>query len=65
MLGYGLEGQLTDAKSRAIIVDYILPSFKRGDFNFGVLAGATDKMVRALRGVPPDQGIETTGTATW
>jgi uncharacterized protein len=54
-VGYGLEGQLTDAKSRAIIDNYILPSFKRGDFNFGVLAGATE-MVRALGGNPPDEG---------
>jgi uncharacterized protein len=54
-VGYGLEGQLTDAKSRAIIDNYILPSFRRGDFNFGVLAGATE-MVRALGGNPPDEG---------
>jgi uncharacterized protein len=54
-VGYGLEGQLTDAKSRAIIDNYILPSFKRGDFNFGVLAGATE-IVRALGGNPPDEG---------
>jgi uncharacterized protein len=54
-VGYGLEGQLTDAKSRAIIDNYILPSFRRGDFNFGVLAGATE-MVRALGGTPPDEG---------
>ena len=54
-VGYGLEGQLTDAKSRAIIDNYILPSFKRGDFNFGVLAGATE-IVRALGGTPPDEG---------
>ena len=59
-VGYGLEGQLTDAKSRAIIDNYILPSFKRGDFNFGVLAGATE-MVRALGGNPPEIG----GPTTW
>ncbi|MGA9723560.1 MAG: TPM domain-containing protein [Candidatus Binatus sp.] len=59
-VGYGLEGELTDAKSRAIIDNYILPSFKRGDFNFGVLAGATE-MVRALGGNPPDEGVP----ATW
>jgi uncharacterized protein len=58
-VGYGLEGQLTDAKGRAIIDNYILPSFKRGDFNFGVLAGATE-MVRALGGNPPDEGEPTT-----
>ncbi|MGC2303332.1 TPM domain-containing protein [Candidatus Binatus sp.] len=57
-VGYGLEGQLTDAKSRAIIDNYILPSFKRGDFNFGILAGATE-IVRALGGNPPDEGEPT------
>src|SRR5208282_252589 len=57
-VGYGLEGQLTDAISRSIIDNYILPSFKRGDFNFGVLAGATE-MVRALGGKPPDEGEPT------
>jgi uncharacterized protein len=40
-VGYGLEGQLTDATSRTIIENDILPSFKRGDFNAGVLAGTT------------------------
>ncbi len=60
-VGYGLEGELTDAKSRAIIDNYILPSFKRGDFNFGVLAGATE-MVRALGGNPPDEIV---GPTTW
>ena len=40
-VGYGLEGTLTDATSRTIIENYILPSFKRGDFNAGVLAGTT------------------------
>ncbi len=58
-VGYGLEGQLTDAKSRAIIDNYILPSVKRGDFNFAVLAGTTE-MVRALGGNPPDEGEPTT-----
>jgi uncharacterized protein len=40
-VGYGLEGQLTDAICSTIIQNYILPSFKRGDFNAGVLAGTT------------------------
>src|SRR5208282_4682395 len=58
-VGYGLEGQLTDAISATIIQNYILPSFKRGDFNFGVLAGTTE-MLRALGGNPPDEGGPTT-----
>jgi len=48
-VGYGLEGELTDAISRTIIESYILPSFKRGDFNAGVLAGTTS-MLQVLGG---------------
>jgi len=48
-VGYGLEGTLTDVISRTIIENYILPSFKRGDFNAGVLAGATS-MLQVLGG---------------
>jgi uncharacterized protein len=48
-VGYGLEGQLTDATSRTIIENDILPSFKRGDFNAGVLAG-TASILKALGG---------------
>jgi uncharacterized protein len=40
-VGYGLEGTLTDAISSTIIQNYILPSFKRGDYSSGVLAGTT------------------------
>jgi len=54
-VGYGLEGTLTDAISRTIIDDYILPSFKRGDYNAGVLAGTTS-MLRALGGNSPEIG---------
>jgi uncharacterized protein len=48
-VGYGLEGQLTDATSRTIIENDILPSFKRGDFNAGVLAG-TSSILKVLGG---------------
>jgi uncharacterized protein len=50
-VGYGLEGQLTDAISATIIQNYILPSFKRGDYSAGVLAGATS-MLQVLGGNP-------------
>lgn len=53
-VGYGLEGELTDAISRTIIESYILPSFKRGDFNAGVVAGATS-ILKVLGG---DGGAE-------
>src|SRR5713226_4507138 len=54
-VGYGLEGTLTDAISRTIIDNYILPSFKRGDHNAGVLAGTTS-MLRVLGGNSPEIG---------
>jgi uncharacterized protein len=54
-VGYGLEGQLTDAQSRIIIEQIMLPAFRRGDFNAGVLAGAA-AVVRVLGGAPALEG---------
>jgi len=54
-VGYGLEGTLTDAISATIIQNYILPSFKRGDFDAGILAG-TKSMLSVLGGNSPDAG---------
>jgi uncharacterized protein len=48
-VGYGLEGTLTDALSRTIIERDIIPAFKRGDLNGGVLAG-TAAIIRVLGG---------------
>lgn len=39
-VGYGLEGALTDALASNIVQTQILPNFKRGDFEAGVVAGA-------------------------
>ncbi len=41
-VGYGLEGTLTDALSKIIIVNAIAPSFKKGDFGGGVSHGVDD-----------------------
>jgi uncharacterized protein len=38
-VGYGLEPQLTDAKSSLIIQNGILPAFRTGDFDGGVVRG--------------------------
>jgi len=38
-VGYGLEGDLTDARSRVIIERMMLPRFRQGDYDGGVLAG--------------------------
>jgi len=41
-VGYGLEGQLTDAVSRLIIENSILPRFRAGDIAGGVSRGVDD-----------------------
>ena len=46
-VGYGLEGELTDAASKQIIEQIILPAFRGGDFNRGVIAG-TAAILRTL-----------------
>lgn len=48
-VGYGLEGELTDAISANIIQTVILPVFKRGQFERGIEAG-TVAIVQALGG---------------
>ena len=46
-VGYGLEGELTDAIARQIIERDILPQFRTGNFDAGTIAG-TIGMLRAL-----------------
>ncbi|WP_309092248.1 TPM domain-containing protein [Phenylobacterium sp.] len=46
-VGYGLEGVLTDALSSVIIQTVILPQFRQGNFEQGIVAG-TDQLVRQL-----------------
>ncbi len=58
-VGYGLEATLTDAISATIIQNYILPSFKRGDFNAGILAGTTS-ILQVLGGNPAEIGAPAT-----
>lgn len=41
-VGYGLEGTLTDALSKLVIVNSITPSFKAGDFGTGIEKGVND-----------------------
>jgi uncharacterized protein len=52
-VGYGLEPVLTDALSSVIIQRAILPKFRAGDFEAGVVAG-TEELVRQL-GLPADE----------
>jgi uncharacterized protein len=48
-VGYGLEGELTDAQSRTIIERRILPRFREGDFAAGIRAGVA-AMIDTLGG---------------
>jgi uncharacterized protein len=41
-VGYGLEGELTDAVSRLIIENAILPRFRAGDYAGGISRGVDD-----------------------
>jgi uncharacterized protein len=48
-VGYGLEGRLTDLLAGRIIDNEIIPRFKSGDFEGGIIAGVT-AMAEAVRG---------------
>jgi uncharacterized protein len=52
-VGYGLEGTLTDAVSRLIIENAILPRFRVNDFSGGIARGVDD-IVQALTGDAAD-----------
>ena len=52
-VGYGLEGVLPDGKTGAILDTYVIPKFKSGEFDEGVLAG-----VDALLGVARNEPVE-------
>lgn len=48
-VGYGLEGTLTDAMTKLVIENAILPAFKTGDFAGGIKSG-TDQIIQLLLG---------------
>ncbi|MEI9992698.1 MAG: TPM domain-containing protein [Rhizomicrobium sp.] len=50
-VGYGLEGTLTDAQSVLIVQNVMLPAFRKGDYDTGVLNG-TLVTLQALGGKP-------------
>ena len=50
-VGYGLEGALTDADSKRIISEIIVPRFRQGDFYGGITAGV-DRILRVIDGEP-------------
>lgn len=48
-VGYGLEDVLTDARSSTVIDDYIVPSFRQGDYYGGISKGL-DAIIGAIQG---------------
>lgn len=48
-VGYGLEGTLTDAASKLIIENVIVPAFKAGRYGPGIIAG-TEAILKVLSG---------------
>ncbi len=48
-VGYGLEGDLTDAVTKLIIENAIIPKFRDGDMEAGVVAGVDD-IIKVLTG---------------
>jgi uncharacterized protein len=52
-VGYGLEGALTDAVSRLIIENSVIPRFRAGDFSGGI-SRAVDDIISVLTGDAED-----------
>ena len=52
-VGYGLEGVLPDGKTGAILDAYVIPKFKSGEFDEGVLAGVA-ALLSVVRNEPID-----------
>ncbi|HWI19588.1 MAG TPA: TPM domain-containing protein, partial [Vicinamibacterales bacterium] len=50
-VGYGLEGVLPDGKAGAILDNYVIPRFKDGEFDAGIVAGV-DAVLTAARDEP-------------
>lgn len=63
-VGYGLEGTLTDALSRIVIENDILPRFRSGDFAGGIDAGA-DAIVSILSGNADEVRARAERNAGW
>jgi uncharacterized protein len=60
-VGYGLEGTLTDAQTKVIIENAIIPRFRAGDFPGGIIRGV-DNLVALMSneaGAPPARPLFT------
>jgi uncharacterized protein len=58
-VGYGLEGALPDGKVGAILDTYVMPEFRAGRFDQGVLDGV-DALVRVARDEPVELASQST-----
>ncbi|KJJ85987.1 membrane protein containing DUF477 [Candidatus Omnitrophus magneticus] len=63
-VGYGMEGIVTDAYSKIIIDELMIPHFKKGDFDGGILSGVVmlSKIIKEAYGVELDikmDGVKT------
>jgi uncharacterized protein len=66
-VGYGLEGVLPDGKAGAILDSYVIPMFKAGEFDEGVVGGV-DAVLAAARDEPvalPAMGTESYEDDGW
>jgi uncharacterized protein len=66
-VGYGLEGVVPDGKAGAILDTYVIPRFKTGEFDAGVVAGV-DAVLAAARNEPvslPAMGTESYERDGW
>lgn len=71
-VGYGLEGVLPDGKTGAILDTYVIPKFKSGQFDAGVVAGvgavlsaARNEPVELSAAASESYETESSGIATW
>jgi uncharacterized protein len=53
-VGYGLEAILTDGRCGRILDNDVLPAFKNGDYETGILQGAASIETYIRNGTPPD-----------
>ena len=62
-VGYGLEGALSDAVSKRIISEVIVPFFKQGNYYAGIEAGITS-MMNVINGEPLPKPANRTGNGS-
>jgi len=62
-VGRGLESIMTDAMSKLIIENAILPEFRKGDFGAGIRAGADQQSEGFM--IPLQDGMHEGGAAVF